>query len=251
MIASRPLTQCRLIEQLRALRSAVVLTLLAGALLAFIGVLASAAPKTSEAQSRFEQAYRGSQSLAVSFLENYKENGQLVRSEAGTAYFRRPGKMRFEYESPGKDLFLIDGKTAWFYVPSDHTATRVPAKQSSDWRTPLALLAGEARLSRICSNVEIRASEKAQSPEGVVLQCMLKGNSAADAGLVLLEVSPVSGNLLRVAIREAGGVTVEFQFKNWRFNPPLPDSQFRFTPPVGTAIVNGESLGVPGTSALP
>jgi outer membrane lipoprotein carrier protein len=212
---------------------------------------AAAEFKTSEMESRFERAYRDSRSLEVSFLETYKENGQLVRSEAGTGYFRRPGKMRFEYEAPEKNLFLVDGKTAWYYVPSDHTATRVPVKQSTDWRTPLALLAGEARLSRICSSVQILPNQKALSPDGVVLQCVPKGGSADGTDMVFLEVSQGSGNLSRVEIQESGGVAVEFQFKNWQFNPPLPDSQFRFTPPPGTAIVNGESLGVAGLPGIP
>ena len=71
--------------------------------------------------------------------------------------------MRWEYESPEKDLFLVDGKTAWFYVPADRTATRVPAKQSADWRTPLALLAGEMKVSRVCAHVELAPNEKASA----------------------------------------------------------------------------------------
>ena len=95
----------------------------------------------------FEGRYRAAKTLQATFLERYTENGAVVRTEAGTAFFRRPGKMRWEYEAPEKDLFLVDGKTAWFYVPADWTATRVPAKQSADWRTPLALLAGATSLA--------------------------------------------------------------------------------------------------------
>src|SRR5256886_14361833 len=79
--------------------------------------------------SRMEARYRGAKTLQATFLERYAENGREVRTESGTAYFRRPGKMRWEYEVPEKNLFLVDGKTAWFYVPGDHTATRVPAKE--------------------------------------------------------------------------------------------------------------------------
>jgi outer membrane lipoprotein carrier protein len=68
--------------------------------------------------------------------------------------------MRWEYERPEKDLFLVDGKTAWFYVPADHTVTRVPAKQSEDVRTPLVLLAGQMKVSRICARVELADAEK-------------------------------------------------------------------------------------------
>src|SRR5712692_3611269 len=125
--------------------------------------------------SRFESRYRAARTLQAAFLERYTENGRVVRVEAGIAYFRRPGKMRWEYESPEKNLFLVDGKTAWFYVPADHTVTRVPAKESKDWRTPLALLAGEMKVSRVCARVQSAANEKIETPGDVMLQCQLRG----------------------------------------------------------------------------
>ncbi len=107
----------------------------------------------SPAVDLFAKKYHASQSLRATFLERYFENGSLLRLESGIAYFRKPGKMRWEYEKPEKNLFLVDGKTAWFYTPVDHTVTRIPARQSDDWRTPLALLAGEGKLSRVCDRV--------------------------------------------------------------------------------------------------
>jgi outer membrane lipoprotein carrier protein len=116
--------------------------------------------EAAQLASRMEIRYRSAKTLQATFLERYAENGNVLRSEAGTAYFRRPGKMRWQYELPEKDLFLVDGKTAWFYVPADHTVTRVPAKQSEDLRTPLALLAGQMKVSRVCSHVELAETEK-------------------------------------------------------------------------------------------
>jgi outer membrane lipoprotein carrier protein len=201
---------------------------------------------------RFEAVYRGARTLQVAFLERYSENGHIVRTEAGVAYFRRPGKMRWEYESPEKNLFLVDGKSAWFYVPADHTVTRVPAKQSTDWRTPLALLAGEMKLSRICARVELARAERPEQDGDVLLSCLLKGleskaaqaaeNDAAHAksDLVILEVKQDTSELVRILVRGSGGVDLEFKFKDWRFDPAVPDSFFRFAVPPGVAIVNGE-----------
>ena len=201
---------------------------------------------------RFEAVYRGARTLQVTFLERYSENGHIVRTEAGIAYFRRPGKMRWEYESPEKNLFLVDGKSAWFYVPADHTVTRVPAKQSTDWRTPLALLAGEVKLSRICERVDLAIAEKPEKDGDVVLSCPLKGsttragqtpgNDAVDSNrdTLLLEVAQDTSELVRAVVRGSGGVVIEFKFKDWQFDPPLPDSFFRFELPRGVAIVNGE-----------
>jgi outer membrane lipoprotein carrier protein len=207
---------------------------------------------TSTQVKRFESTYRGARTLQVTFLERYSENGRVVRAEAGIAYFRRPGKMRWEYESPEKNLFLVDGKSAWFYVPADHTVTRVPAKQSTDWRTPLALLAGEVKLSRICARVDLATAEKPENSGDVVLSCRLKGSATnagntagnAEAGsnsdVLLLEVAADTSALVRAVVRGSGGVDIEFEFKDWQFDPSLPDSFFRFEVPPGVAIVNGE-----------
>ena len=212
--------------------------------------------EASNLAAGMETRYRSSTTLQATFLERYSENGAVLRTEAGIAYFRRPGKMRWEYDRPEKDLFLVDGKTAWFYVPADHTATRVPAKQSEDLRTPLALLAGRMKISRICSHVELAGRENPLREGDAVLHCAVRGqpknagnaaSAEADnafgsdgADTIFFEVARDSGELARIIVRQAGGIQVEFRFENWRFDPPIPESMFHFEPPPGVAIVNGE-----------
>src|ERR1700730_2975762 len=194
--------------------------------------------ESSKLASRMEARYRTAKTLQATFLERYAENGSVLRTEAGTAYFRRPGKMRWEYERPEKDLFLVDGKTAWFYVPADHTVTRVPAKQSADLRTPLALLAGQMKISRVCSHVELAESERPLADSDAVLRCVVRGEKKAARGAgqpdsalgangseaAFFEVARDSGELARLIVRQAGGVEVEFRFENWRFDPSIPET---------------------------
>src|SRR6266853_5109836 len=210
--------------------------------------------EAGELASRLETRYRGAKTLQATFLERYAENGAVLRAEAGTAYFRRPGKMRWEYDRPENHLFLVDGKTAWFYVPADRTVTRVPAKQSEDWRTPLALLAGRMKISRICSRVELAEHENPLREGDAILRCVVRGqpkntanassadnafgNDSADA--IFFEVVRQTGELARIIVRQSGGIQVEFRFENWRFDPPIPEAMFHFEPPPGVAIVNGE-----------
>lgn len=217
---------------------------------------AAANRQATELVNRMEARYRGARTLEATFLERYYENGQVVKSESGTAYFRRPGKMRWEYEAPEHDLFLVDGKTAWFYVPADHTVTRVPAKQSTDYRTPMALLAGEMKVARVCAHVEVSAGERPEREGNIVLQCALRGAKGESAGPASnrgsageqpitdqanFEVVPESGELARILVRQSDGIQIEFRFRNWEFNPPLSESMFHFVAPEGVAIVNGES----------
>jgi outer membrane lipoprotein-sorting protein len=149
----------------------------------------------------------------------------------------------------------------WFYVPYDHTVTKAPVKESSDWRTPLALLTGKVELSRLCSRVDL--IEQKGVPAGhVVLRCLPKGgqksppapraeSSQPETGLpgdvdfteVLLEMDKSSGELARIEIRQPGGIELEYRFGNWQEDLPLPDALFHFEVPVGVAIVDGSALG--------
>jgi len=209
-------------------------------------------PTVSTLVQRFESRYRASKTLQANFLETYFDSGKVVRAEAGIAYFGKPGKMRWEYGSPEANLYVVDGKWSWFYVPGDHTVTRARAKQSSDSRTPLALLAGEMKVARICKNVVFENSSSVVQPRGVVLRCNLRGSddavsatspaisSTAHGAYALFELNPRTGELLRILVVDSGGVQVEFRFSNWQFDPLLQASKFSFQPSKGIAIVDGE-----------
>jgi outer membrane lipoprotein carrier protein len=218
-------------------------------------LLASQSPDDPSVYAkRFERTYRQKHSLKVTFLETYTDNGRVSRKEAGVAYFLRPGKMRWEYAAPEKNLFIVDGKNAWFYVPEDHTVTKVPARQSDDWRTSFALLARNMKLSRLCKRVEFAEQERPQRGENVVLSCVVRESDSSPAGssaksktseppaetsTALLEVDRNSGELVRVIFHDPGGIEIQFQFSGWSFDQPMDPALFRFVPPLGVAIVEG------------
>jgi outer membrane lipoprotein carrier protein len=211
-------------------------------------------PRAASIARTLEAHYHNAKTLEAVFLERYSDSRQGIQAESGKVYFSRPGRMRWEYESPEPKLFISDGKTVWFYVPSDHTVTRAALKESTDWRTPLALLTGKAKLSQLCDTLDLSA-ETPGAQGDVVLRCRPRGEKAKprnsaeddlDASIapvsdqfdeVLLEVNPTNGELADVRVREPGGVELEYRFGNWQENLPLTESLFHFDAPSGVAIV--------------
>jgi len=245
------------------------------ALIVWFAATASFAPATAgvvganaSAQAivrAIEARYRRAATLKAEFYERYSDGKGGDLSESGTVYFSRPGRMRWEYKSPQEKLFIVDGKNVWFYVPSDHAASRAKMRESSDWRTPIALLAGKADLGRICKNVELVSapansdsangnarsgpaagsdSERALNPEDSVLRCIPR-ESSGEFGQpirdVLLEADP-EAHLVRVVVQQPGGLETEFRFGNWQENIPITESEFHFQPPPGVAVVDEQSL---------
>lgn len=205
-------------------------------------LVAQSAPDAKGLTHLLEEHYRQPRTLQAVFLERYSEGPKDARVESGTVYFRRPGQMRWEYESPEKKLFVVDGKTTWFYVPYDHTVTKAPVKQSSDWRTPLALLTEKPDLARLCERIDL-VEEQGLPPGHAVLRCMpkeaRKQSGDKEYTEVRLEADASSGELARIQIREPGGIQLEYRFGSWLTDIPLESSLFHFEVPKGVAIVDG------------
>ncbi|HXJ15601.1 MAG TPA: outer membrane lipoprotein carrier protein LolA [Candidatus Polarisedimenticolia bacterium] len=219
-------------------------------------VLPANALPSSDAKAtvhELEARYRGAQTLKAAFFERYTDGKGGVVAESGTVYFSRPGRMRWEYESPERKLFLVDGKNVWFYVPADGTASRAKLKESSDWRTPFALLAGKADLARLCREIQIadpsaemagEHSDARVPPGDTLLRCIPRGelDGAGDSTREILFEADPQARLVRVLIREQGNVETEFRFGNWQENIAIPEVKFHFQPPPGVAVVDEESL---------
>jgi outer membrane lipoprotein carrier protein len=207
---------------------------------------AAVAQTTLNYVHQLEATYKNARTLQANFLQIYSEGGRVTRTESGVAYFRRPGKMRWEYASPEKNLFVVDGKFAWFFVPADHTVSRVAARDSADWRTPLALLAGEMKVSRVCAKVEL-APDQPGDAALVRLACTIRGTEKeSKAGkphdAAYFEVVKKTGELARVVMTGASGLRMEMRFSDWKLDPPVQEALFHFQPPKGVAIVDGDQL---------
>ena len=198
-----------------------------------------------------EARYQHASTLEAVFLERFTDGHQGIRVESGRVFFSRPGRMRWEYESPETKLFLVDGKNVWFYVPADRTVSRAAVKQSNDWRTPFALLTGKVNLNRLCGHLEFpstspsAANDRPTEQGNIVLRCLPpKHDPANDPDFfeeILFEVDP-QNRLARIVIREPGKSETEFRFGNWQENLSIQESKFHFELPPGVTIVNQADL---------
>lgn len=195
----------------------------------------------------FEAHYRAVRTMAGYFLDKYTSGGSGLTVESGTVYFEKPGRMRWDYDSPETKMFLVDGKNVWLYVPADHTASRTSIRESSDWRTPLALLAGKVKLERLCGSVTLAGSgapgnaERASETGDSVLICRPRKSDEDVFSEVALEVNS-RHQLVRLDIQQPGDIENEFRFGEWHENVPMEASKFHFTPPAGVAIVDDAAL---------
>jgi outer membrane lipoprotein carrier protein len=200
---------------------------------------ASAAPvPDSHAIARaVDERYNRLHSLQADFTEIYRGAG-MERTESGTLWLKKPGKMRWEYRSPKGKLFLSDGKDAWFYVAGERQVRRTAVKKLDDLRSPLAFLLGKTKLEKELQGLSVAPDVAPLAPGNVVLRGVPK--SLADrVNQVLVEITPERW-IGRLIIEEVDGSVTEYRFSNQKENVAVPDRQFQFAVPDGVEVIDGE-----------
>ena len=189
---------------------------------------------------KVDKHYNNLQSMRSHFVEEYHGAG-MTRTESGTLYLKKPGKMRWEYDQPRPKLFVSDGKTAWFYVPGEQQARKAPVSKLDDIRSPLRFLLGKTKLRKEFDELGIASNIKPTAPGDIVLRGSPKGMEERIARVVL-EVSP-EGQIHRIEIEEVDGAVTDFRFSDTAENVAVAHKLFHFIPPSGVEVVEGTDLG--------
>jgi outer membrane lipoprotein-sorting protein len=98
---------------------------------------------------RVQERYDRVQDLSADFAQEMRlrAGGQILRSR-GRMYFARPGRMRWEYETPEVQTIVADGEHLWIHQPEDNQVLRAPLERAFQSQTPVSFLFGLARIER-------------------------------------------------------------------------------------------------------
>jgi outer membrane lipoprotein carrier protein len=178
--------------------------------------------------------YNHLQSLQARYAERYQGLG-MDRSETGTLTLRKPGRMRWAYDSPAGKLFVLDGHSAISYTPGDAQATRIPAKQLDDLHSPLRFLLGHTELGKELDGLTL-------APAAGGLYTLSGTPKAMQQRLKSLALTvDAAGQIHAMRLEETDGSATTFAFTELRENIPTTDAEFTFSPPPGVTIVNGSA----------
>jgi outer membrane lipoprotein carrier protein len=211
-------------------------------LLVFCGQALWAQATAADAQqiaAKIDARYNGMKSLRADFTEIYSGGG-IGRSESGTLWIKKPGKMRWDYISPQKKIFVTDGATAWFYVPGEHQARRTALKNLDDLRSPLRFLLGHTKLNKELRGLSLAPDMQPQIAGDVVLRGIPVGMEDRVSQL-LLECDAQS-YLRRIVMEELDGSRTEFRLEKQQENLPISNTEFSFQPPAGVEVLQSNQL---------
>jgi len=155
-------------------------------------------------------------------------NRQLLQSSRGHMWIMRPGRFRWDYETPYKQQLVADGERLWSYDEELEQVTVQPASEVLT-STPAMLLSGDQPLEQLF-NIEETTATAAEQRVTLIPK-------SDDSNVTRLHVH-FSGELLtRIDAEDSFGNTTQFSFTRLERNPKLDEKLFTFTPPAGADVV--------------
>jgi len=199
---------------------------------ALMGLLASLAlVSAARAQTPLDTYLSHLKTLRAEFAQTVTDGkGEQVQNAQGTLVIVRPGRFRWELTPEGgsPQLMVADGKNLWFY-DRDLEQVSVKAATAALTATPAGLLSGDGNIR------ELFTVAPAGKKDGFDWVLVTPRESDADFREARLGFG--MSELKRMVLKDKLGQTVRLEFFKSERNPPVAESEVKFTPPSGADVI--------------
>ena len=197
-----------------------------------------ALPNVHVVAQAVDDHYNRLHTLQAEFTEIYQGAG-IERTESGTLWLKKPGKMRWEYRSPEEKLFVGNGDDAWLYLPAEKQVRKSNMRKLEDLRSPLAFLLGKTKLEKELTGLTFAPGARPWKDGDSVLRGVPRGLEDRIQS-VLVEVTP-EHQIARILIQGVDDSITEYRLSEQKENVEVSDSKFHFTAPAGSETIEDEA----------
>jgi outer membrane lipoprotein carrier protein len=157
----------------------------------------------------------------------------ITDSASGRAFFKRSGKMRWEYETPDRQMIITNGKTLWVFRPEDNQV--MVGKGPSFFKDGK----GFSFLSdmKVIKQKFSMALEK-ETKEGFFVLKLLPREKTYDITDIYLWISKTTFDVVKILTYNSYGDETRIVFTDIQLKEKLDDSLFNFEVPEGVEVLH-------------
>jgi outer membrane lipoprotein carrier protein len=190
---------------------------------------------------RMQKRYDGAKDFRARFSQTYSRAvvGRTTVS-TGTVTFKKPGRMRWDYEKPEPRMFLSNGQVLWLYEASEKQAFKQDLK-SSQLPAALAFLMGKGKLM---DEFEVSfAKDAKQGRAGDYKLALSPKQPQSTYKSIVFIVDPKEYLVRESVLVDSQGNANHFVFDDLQVNSKVTDAPFKWSPPAGVRVVDTGQLG--------
>ncbi|MBF0416986.1 MAG: outer membrane lipoprotein chaperone LolA [Magnetococcales bacterium] len=158
-----------------------------------------------------------------------KGDAAEARDGRGLFLAARPGKFRWDYTAPYKQLIVSDGRAVWYYEPDLKQVTRSTTARLD--KSPAGFLISGKRLEESFTWEVIPG--QAEDRPAVVLTPLQAGSLR----WIAITLDPKKEEISDFVVEDSLNNRSRILFRSWRVNSEIPAERFRFEVPKGVDVV--------------
>ena len=170
-------------------------------------------------------------------------NGAQVQKAQGVVYFKKEGKMYWNYQQPTPQQIISDGKELWFYEPEDKQVTVSEVSTGLQSQISADLLNGKANLKRDFK-VTLITSQAEKDKDNLILELTTRVPQS-NINRVILRLDKKSFQIHQTEVYDLFDNLTRIRFSRIEINTNLPESLFTFNPPPGVEILTPPTIPLP------
>ena len=208
-----------------------------GVVLALVSAAIGQTPNTpspSELATALQQKYNGMSTFSADFTHQH-EGGPLRRKyvEQGSLQVKKPGRMRWDYKSPEKKLFVSDGASIYFHDIANNQVTVTQMPQGDEVSSAALFLLGKGNFAG-----DFTPSLGTGGAADTYVLRLVPKREQADYDWLELTVDRKTLQLRALTAAEKQGGRSTFAFSNFKENVDLADKTFVFRIPPGAEVIH-------------
>ena len=184
---------------------------------------------------RIEKKYTNSEFSADFVQRSYLKAMDIIDQASGKVYIKYPGKMRWEYEKPDRQIFITDGEKLWVYRPDDNQVQVGKAPSFFKGGKGASFLS-DISLIRQEFDISLKKGEQDESDPFYYLK-LIPREKTLDITDILLMVSKQTFNVVQIITIDLYGDENRIDLLNFVFGIKLDDSLFSFKIPAGADVI--------------
>jgi outer membrane lipoprotein carrier protein len=192
---------------------------------------ALAVGKASPGEVYLENFLAKTKTLVGNFQQTLRaHDGEILQQTDGKFYLDRPGKFRWNYQSPYEQEIVSNGKRIWIY---DVDLQQVTVQKTAQGLapTPMALLEDSTKLHE---SFEVSALDQ---KEGVYRLKLLSKTKESDFGSIVVGID--AQGLRFMQLHDQFEQVTDIVFTNSVSNKKFSKTLFEFVPPKGVDVFGG------------
>lgn len=166
------------------------------------------------------------------------EAGKELQSCTGKLWIKKPGQFRWEVLGHEPRMIVADGKKVWDY-DKDLDQVTIQKLNKAQTAAPIFFLTGD--VNSLNTDFEVK---KLPLHQGHCLKdsdsCFELHPKSSEGSFQWIKIGFKAKTLHEMALLDQLGQISLFSFKQMHLNTPIPDSQFRFTPPKGADVLTND-----------